>query len=379
MRRWIIGCVSLCVAFGEGCWKMPPPGPTDDLPLAAALLIDSTRVPDPQSVDSSDKRLHELDLSQILISYQGSDNPHRWPWTRAQARVRAEALTRIARAKGMDFAMLAKTYSDDSGSRDQGGELAVFIRGELHPDVERAGFALGLGQISDPVETNRGFHILLRHAATQAQAFDLLISYDGAQYSSPRQNRTREGAKKLAQEILGRLEAGANFVHECLRYADYPDDGRAGLKPIFRKGTQNPQFERHVWELPLNGVSTIIETPTGFHIIKRFPVERIQVRQIAILFQNNTSDQLHTAHSREQAADVIRELYKKAMAPNADFAAIAAEYSELAEKSHGGLLEPAGRGQHDPAFDDVAFNLAVGEISRPVEIGSTFSIIKRIH
>jgi parvulin-like peptidyl-prolyl isomerase len=279
----------------------------------------------------------------------------------------------------MDFAALAKMYSDDSGSREQGGELAVFIPGELHPDVERAGFALGLGQISDPVETNRGFHILLRHAATEAQAFDLLISYAGAQYSSPRQNRTREGAKKLAQEILGRLEAGTNFVHEYLRYSDYPDDGRAGLKPIFRKGTQNPQFERYVWELPLNGVSTIIETPTGFHIIKRFPVERIQVRQIAILFQNNTSDQLHTAHSREQAADVIRELYKKAMAPNADFAAIAAEYSELAEKSHGGLLEPAGRGQHDPAFDDVAFNLAVGEISRPVEIGGTFSIIKRVH
>jgi Parvulin-like peptidyl-prolyl isomerase len=277
----------------------------------------------------------------------------------------------------MDFAVLAKTYSDDSRSRDQGGELAVFIPGELHPDVERAGVALRSGQISDPVETNRGFHILLRHEPTEAQAFDLWISYDGAQSSAPRKSRTREAARKLAQEILSRLEEGANFTKECLRYSDLPDEGRAGLKPIFRKGTQNPQFERHVWSLPLYGLSPIIETPTGFHIIKRFPVERILVRQIVILYQNNTSDQRPAVHSREHAAVLIRELYKKATAPNADFAALVSEHSEGTEKSGGGLLEIAGRGQHAIEFDDVAFNLLVGEVSKPVEVGSTFSLIKR--
>jgi parvulin-like peptidyl-prolyl isomerase len=377
VRHWIIGCVSLWVAFGSGCWKTPPPGPIDDLPLAAALLIDPARVPEPQNDASSDDSLRELDLSHILISYQGSDNPHKRPWTRAQARVRAEALTKIARAKGMDFALLATMYSDDAQSREQGGELAVFIPGQLHPDVERAGFALKNGQISDPVETNRGFHILQRHEPTEAQAFDLLISYDGAQYSSPRQSRTREAAKKLAQEILGRFEAGANFAKECLRYSDHSAGGRAGFKPIFRKGTQNPEFERHLWALPLYGLSPIIETPTGFHIIKRFPVERIQVRQIVIHYQNSTSDRLPTAHSREQALDLIRELYQKATAPNADFAALASEHSEGGEKSRGGLLETAGRGQRDSEFDDVAFNLAVLEVSRPVEIGSAFALIKR--
>lgn len=366
-----------CLIFAVGC--QTPLGPTDDIPSVEGFFIDPTRLPSaPSAADFPDGGMRQLALSQILISYQGSSNPSKRTWSRAQARMRAEAIAALARVKGMDFGSLAHHYSDDTRSRELGGDMAVFTPGELHPDVERAGFALGLGKISDPVETGYGFHILLRHEPTEAQAFDMLISYDGAQNAQPRQSRTREQAKKLAEDILSRLRKGADFVRECLRYSDHGDSGRAGFRPIFRKGTQNPQFEKNVWSLPIDSVSSVIETPTGFHIIRRYPVERIQVRQIVISYRANAAEQTSAVRGREQAAELIAEAYTKATARNADFAALVSEYSESAEKSRGGLLEPAGRAQHDLRFEEIAFSLPVGGVSRPFEIDNGFYLIKRV-
>lgn len=59
-----------------------------------------------------------------------------------------------------DFAALAKQYSQDPGSAVQGGELGFFRRGELAPEYEATSLALRPGEISDPVESMFGFHMI---------------------------------------------------------------------------------------------------------------------------------------------------------------------------------------------------------------------------
>lgn len=69
---------------------------------------------------------------------------------------------------GEDFAKLAKEFSEDPGSRDNGGEY-TFPRGQMVPEFEAAAFSLATNQISDIVTTKYGFHIIKVHEKIPAK------------------------------------------------------------------------------------------------------------------------------------------------------------------------------------------------------------------
>lgn len=61
---------------------------------------------------------------------------------------------------GEDFATLAEQFSDDAGSAANGGDLGFFGRGQMVPEFEEAAFSLPIGQISEPVRSQFGYHII---------------------------------------------------------------------------------------------------------------------------------------------------------------------------------------------------------------------------
>ena len=78
-----------------------------------------------------------------------------------QERVRSLAQSVLDDLRGgVDFAAAAAEHSEDDGTAEAGGDLGFFPRGRMMPPLEEAAFSLPIGELSDPVRTELGFHIL---------------------------------------------------------------------------------------------------------------------------------------------------------------------------------------------------------------------------
>jgi len=94
----------------------------------------------------------ERDASHILIEI----NDER---TAAEAKVLADQVATKAK-NGESFTELAKTYSDDVGSKNVGGDLGFNTRGGFVTEFDDALFVMNKGEISAPIETEFGFHVI---------------------------------------------------------------------------------------------------------------------------------------------------------------------------------------------------------------------------
>lgn len=63
-------------------------------------------------------------------------------------------------SEGEDFVKLAKENSLDTSNKDQGGELGYITKGQMVSEFENAVFSMGVGEISDPIKTEYGYHII---------------------------------------------------------------------------------------------------------------------------------------------------------------------------------------------------------------------------
>ncbi|AIS53424.1 foldase protein PrsA [Thermoanaerobacter kivui] len=68
--------------------------------------------------------------------------------------------------RGEDFASLAKEYSIDTATKDSGGDLGEFPRGVMVSEFDQVVFSLKKGEISKPVKTTYGYHIIKSEGAT---------------------------------------------------------------------------------------------------------------------------------------------------------------------------------------------------------------------
>ncbi len=73
---------------------------------------------------------------------------------------------------GEDFSALAKQYSEDPGSKEKGGELPEFGPGEMDPKFEEAAYKLEVGQVSAPIQSSFGYHIIKLTEKKELKPFD---------------------------------------------------------------------------------------------------------------------------------------------------------------------------------------------------------------
>ncbi len=112
--------------------------------------------------DSHKALYEEAKASHILIRFQGSSVPVRQgqkDLTDAEALAKATEIRKKLVAGG-SFSDMAKAESDDTGSGANGGSLGTFGHGQMVPEFEKAAFSAPVGQISEPIKTKFGYHLI---------------------------------------------------------------------------------------------------------------------------------------------------------------------------------------------------------------------------
>lgn len=113
---------------------------------------------------------------------------------------------------GEGFADLALELSQDEATRERAGLLGPFPRGRMLQAFEEAAFALEVGEISDPVETERGAHLILVEAQRPAISSSLEDAGPQLAHELLLEERAAETARAAGEDLLATLALGEPFI-----------------------------------------------------------------------------------------------------------------------------------------------------------------------
>src|SRR5216110_2437031 len=235
------------------------------------------------------KRPAAISFRQIVVTAQADSG------AKARARQLAESLVVVLR-HGASFADVAKKYSADSTSREQGGELGWFRRGPMVKQFEDVAFRLRPGTISDVVPTEFGYHIIQVERAQPAEvlARHILIrpTISAAQLAI---------AKRLADSVHTALARGAPFDSLARLYADPNEPKLADALPVSQLP---PDYEKVVGPDTVPGLKPVFEVGAGsarprfvvFELVKRLPEGELSFDEVKDRIRDGLAQQLAVKH-----------------------------------------------------------------------------------
>lgn len=224
-----------------------------------------------KTYDNTAARFEGQDLltaSHILVLLpQNADDA-----TASRAKARIDSIYQVLQG-GADFAEVAKTCSDDKASAVRGGALGQFGKGMMIPDFEKAAYSLQPGEMSEPVQTTVGWHIIKMQDRHPFESYEFhhdnivkFLEQRGIKEASAkavvdslmkRDGRTREqvvdscyqallardsDAKNLAQEYY---DGTLMFEVSKREVWDVASQDEAGLQNYFEKNRK-----KYVWDSP---------------------------------------------------------------------------------------------------------------------------------
>jgi len=241
----------------------------------------------------------EIRASHILIKIDEN----------AQPADTLEAYNRITQLKkkiekGADFGAIAREYSDDPSAQYNNGDLGYFTAFQMVFQFENAAFNTKIGEISNPIRTKFGFHIIKatdsRSAKGTMKAAHIMISANEKSTDEEKLN-----AENKIQEIYEKLKKGEPFEELAQNFSeDLSSSEKGGILPEFGTGTTTrmiTEFETNAFSLEKdNDFSAPFKTDFGFHIVKRIqltPLASFEKLKKEIQSKINRDDRVHLSQN----------------------------------------------------------------------------------
>ena len=341
------------------------------------LLVDESEIFDSLTVtDDEVRQYYDTNISQyqtpgqvrashILLRVDDED-------TEEEVVEHAADLATQARG-GADFAELAREHSDDEGTAENGGDLGLFGRGRMVPEFEAAAFEMNEGDISDPVKSAFGYHVI---QVTEKQE-EITQPFETVQTTIQnllKQERASSRSTALSRAIAAEVETPEDLAQAAAsRGYELQESGFAARgEPILGLGMA-PQVSAQAFSIEPNEVAGV-DTPSGPAFITVIatqdpyipPIEEVRDRvREDVIRKKSLALALERAN---EAAEVLK---------SADDFVSAAETAEFAV----GTSELVARGASFPQVgisspvEAVAFAMEPGAVSDVIQAANSAAIV----
>lgn len=226
--------------------------------------------------------------------------------------------------KGEPFDKVAREESDDPSARDQastatrpamrgnGGDLGYFTVLDMVYPFENAAYNTPVGEISAPVRTSFGYHLIQVKDRLPAMG-RAHVAHIMTIFPPESDADTQEEARQRSQEIYEKIQAGEDFGELASQFSDDRSSGRRnGEMPPFASNRMVPEFIKAIHDLQSVGqISEPIRTQYGWHIIKL--IEKTppgSFEDVALELKNRISRDSRSELSQEVVIQRLKNEYQ---------------------------------------------------------------------
>lgn len=255
-----------------------------------------------------DRTITEVKASHILLAVSPDALP-----ADVDAAYQKCLKTRQQILDGADFGEMARQFSNDPSAAQNSGLLGYFTGFQMVPEFEDAAFNLKPSDLSMPVRTKFGFHLIRvedkRPAVGKLQVAHIMKRLSPA---APANLVARTMAEMDSLKTL--LDNGASFTELARRYSDDKQTAmNGGVLPWFTATEMVPEFAEAALKLDNNGdISTVVRTPYGLHLIKRLDRQPVPTFEELkhLLTEKIRNNPVITEHNQELFIQHLKDEYQ---------------------------------------------------------------------
>ena len=298
--------------------------------LAAPYLTD-VKYNEQMVRDLYERTTKEVNASHLLLTVPKDASPEQ----------DAEVLNRILKIRkeimdGKDFNEAAVEYSEDPSAKNNKGSLGYFTAFQMVVPFENAAFTTPAGEVSQPVRSSFGYHLLKVHDIRENQG-EILVAHIMKMFPKDVTPEIKAQLKVQIDSIYTVLKKGADFAELAKATSDDKRSAvQGGEMAWFSSGRMIPEFANAAFAIKnIGDYSEPIETPYGYHIIKKLDTRPVatfeeskanletrikQDPERSITSKQVFIDKLKTQYNYSENTDLKNKLFNKNSNDTLDFA-----------------------------------------------------------